>query len=154
MKKVGKTGGLPLLYFEVVSTLALVIGLVVVKAAAGGRHARRSRTRSTPRASTVRRPGKMQGTIDFLLNVIPTSVIDAFAKGNILQVLLFSVLFGFALHAFGERGKPVFELIDSFSQVLFGIINMIMKVARSGLLVPWPSPSASTASAPGLSWAT
>jgi aerobic C4-dicarboxylate transport protein len=76
--------------------------------------------------------GKMQSTTEFLLNVIPTSVADAFAKGDILQVLLFSLLFGFALHMFGEKGKLVFELIDKLSHVLFGIVGIIMKVAPLG----------------------
>jgi aerobic C4-dicarboxylate transport protein len=77
-------------------------------------------------------PGKMQGTVDFLLNIIPTSVIDAFAKGEILQVLLFSVLFGFALHKFGGRGTMVFDLIEKTSHVLFDIVAIIMKVAPIG----------------------
>lgn len=97
MKKVGKTGGLALLYFEVVSSLALIVG-----------------------------------TVDFLLNVIPTSVVDAFAKGEILQVLLFSVLFGFALHRFGGRGTMVFDFIEKTSHVLFDIVGIIMKVAPVG----------------------
>ena len=74
----------------------------------------------------------MQSTTDFLLNVIPNTVVDAFAKGEILQVLLFSVLFGFALHAFGATGKPVFEFIDKVSHVLFGIVGIIMRVAPIG----------------------
>jgi aerobic C4-dicarboxylate transport protein len=77
-------------------------------------------------------PGKMQSTTDFLLNVIPNTVVDAFAKGEILQVLLFSILFGFALHAFGAKGKPVFEFIDKLSHVLFGIVGIIMRVAPIG----------------------
>ena len=78
-------------------------------------------------------PGKMQSTtVDFLMNVIPTSVVDAFAKGDMLQVLFFSVLFGYAMNAFGERGKPVFELIEKLSHVLFGIVGVIMKVAPIG----------------------
>jgi aerobic C4-dicarboxylate transport protein len=77
-------------------------------------------------------PGKMQGTVDFLLNVIPTSVVDAFAKGEILQVLLFSVLFGFALHKFGGRGTMVFDFVEKFSHVLFDIVGFIMKVAPIG----------------------
>ncbi|KAL8205097.1 UNVERIFIED_CONTAM: hypothetical protein K2H54_000293 [Gekko kuhli] len=72
---------------------------------------------------------KAQGIIPFLLDVIPGSVIGAFASGNILQVLLFAVLFGFSLHHIGEKGKVIFNVIDSFSQVIFGIINMIMRLA-------------------------
>jgi aerobic C4-dicarboxylate transport protein len=74
----------------------------------------------------------MQGTVDFLLNVIPSTVVDAFAKGEILQVLLFSVMFGFALHKFGGRGTLVFDLIEKGSHVLFAIVGIIMKVAPIG----------------------
>jgi aerobic C4-dicarboxylate transport protein len=77
-------------------------------------------------------PGKMTSTTDFFLNIIPSSAVDAFAKGDMLQVLFFSVLFGFALHAFGAKGKPVFDLIERISHVLFGIVGVIMKVAPLG----------------------
>ena len=74
----------------------------------------------------------MQGTVDFLLDIIPNTVVDAFAKGEILQVLLFSVLFGFALHRFGGRGTLVFDFIEKTSHVLFVIVGFIMKVAPIG----------------------
>jgi aerobic C4-dicarboxylate transport protein len=133
MKKVGKTGGLALIYFEVVSTLALVIGLVVVNLLqpGSGMHVDAS-TLDTKGIAAYTEPGKMKGTVDFLLNVIPTSVVDAFAKGEILQVLLFSVLFGFALHKFGGRGTMVFDFIEKLSHVLFDIVGIIMKVAPIG----------------------
>ncbi len=75
---------------------------------------------------------KDQGVVAFLLDVIPGSVIGAFASGNILQVLLFAVLFGFALHRLGSKGQLIFNVIESFSQVIFGIINMIMRLAPIG----------------------
>ena len=133
MKRVGKTGGLALLYFEVVSTIALVIGLVVVNVLqpGSGMHVDPN-TLDTKGIAAYTEPGKMQGTVDFLLHVIPTSVVDAFAKGEILQVLLFSVLFGFALHKFGGRGTMVFDFIEKFSHVLFDIVGIIMKVAPIG----------------------
>ncbi len=133
MKKVGKTGGLALIYFEVVSTLALIIGLVVVNVLqpGNGMHVDAS-TLDTKGIAAYTAPGKMQGTVEFLLNVIPTSVVDAFAKGEILQVLLFSVLFGFALHKFGGRGTQVFDFIEKLSHVLFDIVGIIMKVAPIG----------------------
>ncbi|GAB4087797.1 dicarboxylate/amino acid:cation symporter [Hydrogenophaga soli] len=133
MKKVGKTGGLALLYFEVVSTIALVVGLVIVNLVqpGSGMHVDPA-TLDTKGIAAYTAPGKMQGTVDFLLNVIPTSVVDAFAKGEILQVLLFSVLFGFALHKFGGRGTLVFDFIERFSHVLFDIVGIIMKVAPIG----------------------
>jgi aerobic C4-dicarboxylate transport protein len=77
-------------------------------------------------------PGKMQGTVEFLLGIIPNTVIDAFAKGEILQVLLFSVMFGFALHKFGGRGTLVFDMIEKTSHVLFSIVGIIMRVAPIG----------------------
>jgi aerobic C4-dicarboxylate transport protein len=133
MKKVGKTGGLALLYFEVVSTLALLIGLFVVNVfePGSGMHVDPN-TLDTKGIAAYTGPGKMQGTVDFLLNVIPTSVVDAFAKGEILQVLLFSVLFGFALHKFGGRGTMVFDLIEKLSHVLFDVVGIIMKAAPIG----------------------
>jgi len=133
MKKVGKTGGLAVLYFEIVSTIALIIGLIVVNVWQPG--AGMNVDPSTLDAKSIAKyaePGKMQSTVDFLLNIIPTSVVDAFAKGDMLQVLFFSVLFGYAMNAFGERGKPVFELIEKLSHVLFGIVGVIMKVAPIG----------------------
>lgn len=133
MKKVGKTGGLAVLYFEIVSTIALVIGLVVVNLwqPGVGMNVDPS-TLDTKSISKYAEPGKMQSTADFLMNIIPTSVVDAFAKGDMLQVLFVSILFGYAMHAFGERGKPVFELIEKLSHVLFGIVGVIMKVAPIG----------------------
>lgn len=133
MKKVGKTGGLAVLYFEIVSTIALIIGLIVVNVWAPG--AGMNIDPASLDAKSIDKyvgPGKMQSTTDFLLNIIPTSVVDAFAKGDMLQVLFFSLLFGYALHAFGERGKPIFDLIEKTSHILFGIVNVIMKVAPIG----------------------
>jgi aerobic C4-dicarboxylate transport protein len=133
MKKVGKTGGLALLYFEVVSTLALIVGLVIVNLVQPGAGMNvDASTLDTKSIAAYTAPGKMVGTVDFLLNVIPSSVVDAFAKGEILQVLLFSVLFGFALHKFGGRGTMVFDFIEKTSHVLFDIVGIIMKVAPIG----------------------
>jgi aerobic C4-dicarboxylate transport protein len=133
MKKVGKTGGLAVLYFEIVSTVALIIGLIVVNVWAPGAGMNIDPTSlDTKSIDKYVGPGKMQTTTDFLLNIIPTSVVDAFAKGDMLQVLFFSLLFGYALHAFGERGKPIFDLIEKTSHILFGIVNVIMKVAPIG----------------------
>ena len=133
MKKVGKTGGLALLYFEVVSTLALIIGLVLVNVFKPGEGMNiNASTLDTKALTAYTGPGKLTGTTDFLLNVIPNTLIDAFAKGEILQVLLIAVLFGFALHKFGGRGTMVFDLIEKISHVLFGIVNIIMKLAPIG----------------------
>ena len=133
MKKVGRTGGLALLYFEIVSTVALIIGLVIVNVVqpGAGMHVDPSSLDTKGIAAYVE-PGKMKGTVDFLLAIIPSSVVDAFAKGDILQVLLFSVMFGFGLQKFGGRRNIVFTFIDKFSHVLFAIVGIIMKVAPIG----------------------
>ncbi|WP_047934763.1 dicarboxylate/amino acid:cation symporter [Pseudomonas putida] len=133
MKSVGKTGGYALLYFEIVSTVALIIGLVVVNVVKPG--AGMHIDVSTLNASSVAAyaaAGAQQTTVGFLLNVIPNTVVGAFANGDILQVLMFSVLFGFALHRLGSYGKPVLDMIDRFAHVMFNIINMIMKLAPVG----------------------
>jgi aerobic C4-dicarboxylate transport protein len=133
MKKVGKTGGLAVLYFEVVSTIALIIGLIIVNVWAPGAGMNVDvSTIDTKTVSQYAAPGKMQTTVEFLLNIIPVSVVDAFAKGDMLQVLFFSLLFGYSLHAMGERGKPVFDLVERGSHILFGIVNVIMKAAPIG----------------------
>ena len=133
MKSVGKTGGYALLYFEIVSTIALIIGLVVVNVVKPG--AGMHIDVSTLNASSVAAyaaAGAQQTTVGFLLNVIPNTVVGAFANGDILQVLMFSVLFGFALHRLGSYGKPLLDMIDRFAHVMFNIINMIMKLAPVG----------------------
>ncbi|OUM31021.1 dicarboxylate/amino acid:cation symporter [Pseudomonas putida] len=133
MKSVGKTGGYALLYFEIVSTVALIIGLVVVNVVKPG--AGMHIDVSTLNASSVAAyaaAGAQQTTVGFLLNVIPNTVVGAFANGDILQVLMFSVIFGFALHRLGSYGKPLLDMIDRFAHVMFNIINMIMKLAPIG----------------------
>ena len=133
MKSVGKTGGYALLYFEIVSTIALIIGLVVVNVVKPG--AGMHIDVSTLNASSVAAyaaAGAQQTTVGFLLNIIPATVVGAFANGDILQVLMFSVIFGFALHRLGSYGKPLLEMIDRFAHVMFNIINMIMKLAPIG----------------------
>ena len=133
MKKVGKTGGLALLYFEIVSSIALLVGLVIINVVQPGAGMNiDASTLDTKSVAAYTGPGKMQGTVDFLLAIIPSTVVDAFARGEILQVLLFSVLFGFALHRFGGRGTLVFDMIEKSSHVLFGIVGIIMKLAPIG----------------------
>ncbi|CAN7162988.1 dicarboxylate/amino acid:cation symporter [Pseudomonas sp. LjRoot71] len=133
MKAVGKTGGYALLYFEIVSTIALVIGLIVVNLAQPGvgMHIDPS-TLDASSIAAYASAGAQQTTIGFLLNVIPATVVGAFANGDILQVLFFSVIFAFALQRMGDFGRPVLEFIERIAQVMFGIINMIMKLAPIG----------------------
>ena len=133
MKKVGKTGGLALLYFEIVSSIALIVGLVMINVIQPGAGMNVDpNTLDTKQIAAYTGPGKMQSTVGFLLDIIPNTIVDAFAKGEILQVLLFSVLFGFALHKFGGRGTLVFDFIEKTSHVLFAIVGVIMKVAPLG----------------------
>ena len=133
MKKVGKTGGLALLYFEVVSSISLVIGLVIINLVRPGSGMNIDpASLDTKSIASYTGPGKIGTTTDFLLNIIPNTLVDAFAKGEVLQVLLIAVLFGFALHRFGGRGTTVFDFIEKVSHVLFAIVGTIMKVAPIG----------------------
>jgi aerobic C4-dicarboxylate transport protein len=133
MKKVGKTGGLALLYFEIMSTVALIIGLVVVNVVqpGAGMNVDPAHLDTKDIQQYISKGGAMT-TKEFLLNIIPHSAVGAFAEGEILQVLLFSMLFGFALHRFGGRGTLVFDVIEKTSHVLFTIVGYIMKLAPVG----------------------
>jgi len=131
MKSVGKTGALALLYFEIVSTLALIIGLIIINLLKPGEGMNVDVTSlDTSKIAGFAKQAKT--TSEFLLEIIPTTVVGAFAKGDILPVLLFSLLFGFALHGLGAAGQPMVEFIERFSQVLFGIVGIIMLVAPIG----------------------
>jgi len=133
MKKVGKTGGLALLYFEIVSSIALVVGLVIVNLVKPGVGMNIDpASLDTKGIAAYTGPGKMTSTTDFVLNIIPNTIVDAFAKGEILQVLLIAVMFGFALHRFGGRGTLIFDFIEKISHVLFVIVGYIMKLAPIG----------------------
>jgi aerobic C4-dicarboxylate transport protein len=133
LKKVGRTGGLALLYFEVVSTLSLLIGLGIVNLLKPGVGMNVDvRTLDAGAVSAYAGPGKMQSTKDFLLNVIPTTVVDAFAKGEILQVLLIAVLFGIAIQQLGARDNVLFPLIEKLSDALFAVVKLIMYAAPVG----------------------
>ena len=133
MKAVGKTGGYALLYFEIMSTLALIIGLVVINVVQPGvgMHVDPASLDSASVAAYTS-AGEAQSTVAFILNIIPKTVVGAFAQGDILQVLFFAVLFAFALQRMGAVGRPILEFIDGVAHVMFGIINMIMKVAPIG----------------------
>src|SRR5262249_37895095 len=125
--------GYALLYFEVVSTIALIVGLTIVNIAQPGVGMNVDpASLDTKGIAAYTKPGQMASTTEFLLAIIPSTVVDAFAKGEILQVLLFAVLFGFALHQFGGRGTLVFDWVEKSSHVLFVIVGYIMKVAPIG----------------------
>ena len=137
MKKVGKTGGYALLYFEIMSTVALIVGLIIVNVFQPGvgmnvdPAALATDAKSMKTVEGYAKTG-LGSTTDFFLNIIPSTIVDAFAKGEMLQVLLFAVMFGFALHRFGGRGTLIFDFIEKFSHVLFVIIGYVMKVAPIG----------------------
>jgi len=133
IKKIGRVGGKALLYFEVISTFALVIGLFVANIIRPGAGFNADpATLDTKSIAEFTEKAKHQSTVDFVMNIIPNTVVDAFAKGEILQVLLVAILFGFALSLLGERGKPVTKLIDDLSAAIFGVVGIIMKVAPLG----------------------
>jgi aerobic C4-dicarboxylate transport protein len=129
-KKVGRVGVKALLYFEVVSTFALAIGLIIGNVAQPG-----AGFTGKPDEAAVAKfanPAAHQSTVDFFLNIIPDSVVGAFAKGDVLQVLLFAILFGFALMAMGDRATVVRTFIDDAAHAIFGVIAIVMKAAPIG----------------------
>jgi len=133
MGKVGRIGLKALVYFELVSSLALIVGLIVVNALRPGAGMNVDvKALDAGAVGTYAAGAKALGAVDFVLNIIPGNAVDAFAKGEILQVLLFSVLFGWALGTQGERGRPVTEFLERLSAILFGMIGMIMRLAPIG----------------------
>jgi aerobic C4-dicarboxylate transport protein len=135
LKRVGRVGLKALIYFEVVTTAALVIGLVVVNVVQPGVGMNVDvSTLKTESIADYATKGEALSTSDFILHVIPDSVVGAFANGEILQVLFFSILFGLALSHYGEKGKPIVDLLDRLSHVLFGVIGIIMRFAPIGAL--------------------
>jgi aerobic C4-dicarboxylate transport protein len=133
MKKVGRVGGKALLYFEIISTFALAIGLIianVIKPGAGFNV--NAATIDTHAIAQYTDKTKVLTTTDFLMNIIPNTFVDAFAKGEILQVLFIAILFGFALSMMGERGRPITRGIEALSHAIFGVVNIIMKAAPIG----------------------
>ncbi len=133
MKKIGRVGGKALIYFEVVSTIALIIGLLVANNLRPGEGFNADPSKiDTKSIAEFTAKAKAQTTTDFVMNIIPNTFVDAFAKGDILQVLLIAVLFGFALSILGERGRPVTKAIDDLSHAVFGVVGIIMKAAPIG----------------------
>ena len=133
MKEVGRVGLKALIYFELVSSLALTIGLVVINVVRPGHGLNADvSTLDTKAVESYATSAKSLSTVDMLLHIIPDSAVGAFAEGEILQVLLFSVLFGLALARLGENGRKLIDLIDQLSHVLFNVIGIIMRVAPLG----------------------
>jgi aerobic C4-dicarboxylate transport protein len=133
MKRVGRVGLKALIYFEVVTTLALIVGLVVVNVLQpGGGMNVDSKAIDTRSIQVYTTKAGQQSTVDFLMHVIPNTIVGAFAEGEILQVLFFAILFAFGLHVMGERGKPVLAFIDTVSHALFNVVGIIMRLAPIG----------------------
>jgi aerobic C4-dicarboxylate transport protein len=133
LKKVGRVGGKALIYFEVVSTLALFLGLVVGNLVHPGSGFNVNAANLDAKAvADYAGQAKAQSVTDFLLHIIPTTVIDAFTKGDILQVVFVAILFGLALSAIGDRGKPLVTLLDSLTQAVFAVVSMLMRFAPIG----------------------
>ena len=133
LKKVGRVGGMALLYFEVVSTIALLIGLVVGNVVRPGNGFNVNvATLDAKSVADYAGQAKAQSVTEFLMHIIPTTVVDAFAKGDILEVVFVALLFGFALSAAGARAKPLVALFDSLTHVVFSITNILMKFAPIG----------------------
>ena len=133
MRKVGRVGGKALLYFEIVTTLALAIGLIVGNWIPTGTGF--NADPSTLDAGAVKNyagQAEAQTVTDFLMGIIPATVVDAFARGSILGVVLVSLLFGFALSGVGEKGKPLLAMIESLTHAVFGIVNILMRFAPIG----------------------
>lgn len=133
LRKVGRVGGKALLYFEAVSTLALVAGLIVgnVVHPGSGFNANVA-TLDAKAVSDYAGQAKAQTATDFLMHIIPTTIVDAFAKGDILEVVLVSILFGFAMSAAGSYAKPLIEMLESLTKVVFRMVDIVMRFAPIG----------------------
>jgi aerobic C4-dicarboxylate transport protein len=134
IKEVGRIGVKSLIYFEIVSTFALVIGLTVVNIIkpGAGMNIDASRINTAAISSYVHAADGDHGFVRFILDIIPTTIVDAFAQGAMLQVILISVLMGVAMVQLGERGKPLVNIIDILLQGLFKIVAMVMRLAPLG----------------------
>ncbi|WP_213737414.1 C4-dicarboxylate transporter DctA [Bradyrhizobium sp. dw_411] len=129
-RKVGRVGVKALVYFEIVSSFALILGLLMGNLIQVG-HGLAAKPDAAAVATYVKQ-AEAQKSVDFVLNIIPDSVVGALARGDILQVLLFAILFGFALMALGERGHRLRDIIDDTSHAVFGVIGIVMKAAPVG----------------------
>jgi aerobic C4-dicarboxylate transport protein len=133
LRKVGRVGGKALLYFEVVTTIALLFALLIGNLVETGTGMNADpATLDAKAVEGFAGRAEAQSIQDFLLNIIPDTVVDAFAKGNILSVVLVSILFGFALSSAGKRAEPLVAAIDGLTQVVFGIIRILMHLAPIG----------------------
>src|SRR6267154_1048981 len=133
LRKVGRVGGKALLYFEIISTLALLVGLVVGNVVHPGSGFNVDASTLDVRAvADYAGQAKAQSFADFLMHIIPTTIVDAFAKGDILEVVFVSILFGFGMSAAGAHAKPLVTLLESLTKVVFRMVNIMMRFAPIG----------------------
>jgi aerobic C4-dicarboxylate transport protein len=138
LKKVGRVGGKALLYFEIVTTLALGIGMLIAnltQPGAGVQTTARAVLQDSKQAAEAAKYTAQAGDmnwVEFFTHIVPDNVVGAFAKGDILQVLLFSVLFGLAVNHMGEQGQPLMRTFDRLSHAMFGVLALVMKLAPLG----------------------
>ncbi len=132
LKKVGRVGGKALLYFEVVTTFALIIGVTVANVIGPGRGINIPIPAETEKVAQYQQQASEMNIGDYVSHIIPTNFVEAFAKGDILQVLVIAVLFGFAMSHLGETGKALIPTFERLSKVFFGILKMVMKLAPLG----------------------
>ena len=132
IKKVGRVGGKALLYFEIVSTCALIIGLIVANVLRPGDGFVNKTAADTANLAVYQKAATNMHWGEFIGNIIPNNIFNAFAQGDILQVLFIALLFGFGLSFMGDEGKPVVDLFEKLSKVFFNIMHMVMRVAPIG----------------------
>ena len=132
MKKVGRVGGKALLYFELVTSFALIIGIAVANLVRPGDGVVAQTAADVSKLATYQKAAAEMHWVDFITNIVPANIFDAFTKGDILQILFFAVLFGFGLSFMGESGQQVITLFDKLSKVFFNIMGIVMKVAPIG----------------------
>lgn len=135
IKKLGKIGGKTLLYFEVVTTFAIIIGLVIANLFHPG-HGINISNLATTNIDTYMNTAKTaanHGFIDTIINIVPTNIFESFAKGDLLPIIFFSVMFGLGIAAIGEKGKPVLDICQGVADAMFWVTNQIMKLAPLGV---------------------
>jgi Na+/H+-dicarboxylate symporters len=133
MKKLGRVGGKALLYFEIVTTFALIIGMIVVNVIQPGAGVDRTAVQEGDISQYTQQAQEVnQGFVDFVVSIIPDNVVAAMAKGDLLPILFFAVLFGIALARLGERAKPVTQLFERLNEAFFGVVNIVMRFSPIG----------------------
>ncbi|MES2426207.1 MAG: C4-dicarboxylate transporter DctA [Bacteroidota bacterium] len=132
MKKVGRVGGKALLYFEIVTTFALVIGVTVANIVKPGQGFVSTVQADTSKLEVYQKAAAEMHWGDFIAHIVPANAFDAFAKGDILQILFFAILFGIGLSRMGEAGQSVISLFEKLSKVFFNIMHIVMKTAPIG----------------------